>query len=121
MHIDVRDTGGILTLHPTERITVESEKEFTSTVRGLLDTGRVRLVLDLADVPYMDSIGIGAVVQAFTSARRRGGDLKLLHLRHRNRELLTITRLLTVLETFESEFAAIQSFGPRAGAVIRIA
>jgi anti-sigma B factor antagonist len=59
--------------------------------------------LSLAHVPYIDSVGLGAIVRAYTSARRRGGNLQLLHVEGRNRHLLTITKLLTVFDCLESE------------------
>src|SRR5712692_6915007 len=110
MTIDKRIRDDVVIIEPKMRLTVETETFFIENVRQLLDAGRTRLVLDLASVPYIDSTGLGAVAHAFTSAWRRGGELKLLHVRDRNLHLLTITKLLTVFEVYDSEDEAARSF-----------
>lgn len=103
MRINTRLNHDVVIIEPKERITVETEAQFTEVVRALLKAGPRRLVLSLVDVPYIDSMGLGAIVQAYTSARQRGGDMRLLHVRHWNRQLLAITKLLTVFEVCDTE------------------
>ena len=100
-------------MRPQGRLTVESEGEFREALRGLFAGGRARLVLDLANVPFVDSCGLGAMIQGYIWARRRGGGLKLLNVSGRNVHLLTLTKLLTVFETFDSEEEAARSFFER--------
>ena len=71
---------------------------------------RKRILLNLADVPYIDSAGLGEIVRTYTTVSRQGGQLKLVNLTNRITDLLSITKLLTVFETFESESDALQSF-----------
>ena len=71
------------------------------------DAGRRHLVLDLGRVPYVDSCGLGTMVQAYVSAHRMGGSVKLLNVGQRVRQLLTITRLLTVFELYQPEARAV--------------
>jgi anti-sigma B factor antagonist len=94
---------GVTILKPRERLTVENEDDFKQAVRRHLDAGRVRLVLDLAQVPYIDSCGLGTIAQTHLAASRRGGWLKLHNVSGRNRQLLTVTRLLTVIGVYEPE------------------
>lgn len=108
IHAHARD--GVLIIEPRERLTDETDREFTATVLSVLRAGRPWLILDLAAVPYLDSLGIGAIVHAYTSARRAGGTLKLVHVRGRNRQLLTVTKILTVLEAYDTEDDAVRSF-----------
>jgi len=110
MEIDIRILDGIAVLEPKGRLTLETQPEFTKAVRRLFDAGHIRLVLDLAAVPYIDSCGLGAIAHAYVSARRRGGDLKLLHVRDRNLRILTITKLLTVFDVCESDHEVIRGF-----------
>jgi len=110
MQIDTRVHHDVVIIQPKERITVETGAQFIEVVRTLLEAGPRRLVLSLLDVPSIDSVGLAAIVQAYTSARRRGGDLKLLHVRHRNRQLLTTTKLLTVFEAYDTEDKVERSF-----------
>jgi anti-sigma B factor antagonist len=118
MRIDQRVHNNIVIVEPRGRLTVETELEFTAAIRGLLDTGWRRLVLNLADVPYIDSCGLGAIAQAYVSSWRRGGELKLLNVTDRNRHLLTITKLLTVLDVYDSEDDVERSFDDPSGAAI---
>jgi anti-sigma B factor antagonist len=111
MTIEETVYGNVVIIEPKGRLTVEIEEQFRDTVRRLLESGRARLVLNLASVPYIDSCGLGAIVQAYVSARRHGGDLKLLNVSGRNHRLLTITKLLTVFETYDSEDEVGRSFG----------
>jgi anti-sigma B factor antagonist len=111
MRIEIRCQDRVVFIEPGERVTVESELEFTDAIRQVLDVGHRNLVLDLGQVPYIDSCGLGAIVEeACRSARRRGGDLKLLNVAARNRHLLTITKLLTVFEAYDSAEEAGRSF-----------
>ena len=71
-------------------------------------------MLNLADVPYIDSAGLGEIVRTYTTVSRQGGSLKLLNLTKRITDLLSITKLLTVFETFDSENEAVQSFSASA-------
>lgn len=79
-------------------------------VHSLVKRGCNQLVLDLSDVPYIDSAGIGEIVSIYTKVTRRGGSLKLLNVPKRIRDLLVITRLLTVFETFDAETKAVRTF-----------
>jgi anti-sigma B factor antagonist len=97
---------GVIILEPRERLTVENEDEFKQAVRRHLDAGCVRLVLDLAQVPYIDSCGLGTIAQTHLAASRRGGWLKLHNVSGRNRQLLTVTRLLSVIGLYEPEAQA---------------
>ena len=111
--------GEVVIVCPDGRLTVETEQQLKQAVARLLAAGHVRLVLNLADVPYIDSCGLGAMVHAYTSARRLGGDLKLLNVSSRIQHLLGLTRLNTVFETCASEAEAerrltVPLYGPHA-------
>jgi anti-sigma B factor antagonist len=123
MRVDQCIRNGVVLISPRGRLTVETESHFVQVVRGILAEGNTRLVLNLADVPYIDSGGLGAIAHAYTSAWRRGGELKLLHVRNRNRHLLTVTRLITVFDVFDSEDEAVESFGrfPQGRSAISVA
>ena len=81
-----------------------------STVRNLIAAGKKNILLNLADVPYIDSSGIGELVSAFTAVRREGGDVKLLQLTRKVREVLQIVKLMTVFDVFDDEALALQAF-----------
>ena len=98
MRIDNRFLNNTMVVEPRERLTVETEPEFASHFIRLLEAGHRSFALNLIDVPYIDSMGLGAIIRAYTSARRRGGDLKLMNVAGKNRHLLTITKLITVLD-----------------------
>ena len=112
MTINEDRRGAVVVLAPAGRLTVETENAFSSVVKRTLSAGHEFLVLDLADVPYIDSCGLGAVVQAYVGACRRGGTMKLANVTGRTWRLLRITHLLTVLEVHDSVEAAALSFGP---------
>jgi len=92
----------------------EGSAAIREVVRDLLARGRKKIVLDLADVDYIDSAGLGALVSAFTSVRNEGGDLKLVYLTKKVQDLLQMTKLYTVFEIFDDETAAIKSFNQTA-------
>jgi len=79
-------------------------------VNQLVEDGHTRIILNLEQVDYIDSVGLSSLVASFTVARKKGGDLKLLNLTKRVKDLLQITRLITVFETFENLDAAQKSF-----------
>jgi anti-sigma B factor antagonist len=81
------------------------------TVKDLLAKGRKKILLNLGDISYIDSSGIGELVSAFTSVRKQGGELKLLHLTKKVHDLLQITKLYTVFDVKDNEAAAISAFG----------
>ncbi len=114
MTINETVRGDVRVLAPGGRLTVETEAVFTTAVRNAFAAGQVQLVLDLAGVPYVDSCGLGVLIQAYVAACRRGGSVKLANISGRNRRLLTITRLLTVFEVFDSAEDAARSFGAAA-------
>src|SRR5215207_2722007 len=79
-------------------------------MNSLLAAGKKKLLLNLESVPYIDSAGLGEVVRTYTTVSRQGGSLKLLNLTKRIEDLLSITKLLTVFDTFDSEAEAIKSY-----------
>ncbi len=79
-------------------------------VKDLLGKGHKKILVNLAEVNYIDSSGIGELVAAFTSTRNQGGELKLLKLTHKVQDLLTITKLITVFDVKDDEAAAIAAF-----------
>ncbi len=90
----------------------EGDVQLREAIRRLLQSGVRKILLNLANVPYMDSAGLGELVRAYTTVRREGGELKLLGLTARIQDLLTITKLISVFESFDSEEAALKSFAP---------
>ena len=88
----------------------EGDEALKDKINSLVLQGRKKLVLNLADVPYIDSAGLGEIVRTFTTVSRQGGSLKLLSLTKRITDLLSITKLLTVFETFDSESDALKSY-----------
>jgi len=106
-----RDAGAVTVVDIGGRITLgEGSALLRKTIRELLDDGRTNIVLNLADVNYIDSSGIGELVTAFTTVKNRGGNLKLLHLTKKVHDLLQLTKLFTVFDVFSDEGAAIVSF-----------
>ena len=81
------------------------------TIRQLLEGDRTKILINLADVDYIDSSGIGELVHAYTSVKTRGGELKLLHLTRKVHDILQITKLYTVFDVHTDEAAAVRSFG----------
>ena len=115
MQIEERAVGDVVVLDLKGRITLgDGDELLKDKVNSLLNQGRKKLVLNLADVPYVDSAGLGEIVRTYTTVSRQGGSLKLLNLTKRITDLLSITKLLTVFETFESETDAVRSFSASA-------
>lgn len=106
-----RDSNGVSVVDLSGRITLgEGSSTIREMVRDLLGKGQKKILLNLADVNYIDSSGLGELVSAFTTVKNQGGELKLLGLNKKIRDLLQITRLYTVFEVFEQEAAAVASF-----------
>lgn len=97
----------VVILELSERLTVETEADLRNAVRRQIEAGRRDLVLDLSRVPYVDSCGLGTMVQASVSAHRVGGSVKLWNITPRVRQLLTITRLLTIFELYQPDARAV--------------
>jgi anti-sigma B factor antagonist len=112
MKIETRTVGDIKILDCSGKITLgEGTMAVRNTVRDVLKNGGKKILLNLADINYIDSSGIGELVSTFTTVINQGGELKLLHLTKKIHELLQITKLLTVFQVFDDEIAAIKSFG----------
>jgi anti-sigma B factor antagonist len=105
---------GVMLVDVRGRITLGPETEaLRSKLKQLIDGGQQRIILDLGEVTYIDSVGLSTLVASYTSARRAGGDLKLLRLPRGVHQLLQITRLSTVFEIYESLDAARQAFAQK--------
>jgi len=115
MQITERNVGDVVVLDLKGKITLgEGDELLKDKVNSLVNQGHKKIVLNLADVPYIDSAGLGEVVRTYTTVSRQGGSLKLLNLTKRITDLLSITKLLTVFETFDSENEAVRSFAASA-------
>ena len=111
MQIEQRTVGDVIVLDLKGKITLgEGDELLKDKVNSLVNQGHKKIVLNLADVPYIDSAGLGEIVRTYTTVSRQGGSLKLLNLTKRITDLLSITKLLTVFETFDSEKEAVGSF-----------
>ena len=111
MQIDQRAVGDVVVLDQKGRVTMgEGDELLKDKVNSLVNQGHKKIVLNLAEVPYIDSAGLGEIVRTYTTVSRQGGSLKLLNLTKRITDLLSITKLLTVFETFDSENDAVRSF-----------
>jgi anti-sigma B factor antagonist len=111
MQIDQRSVGDVVVLDLKGKITLgEGDELLKDKVNSLVNQGHKKIVLNLAEVPYIDSAGLGEIVRTYTTVSRQGGSLKLLNLTKRITDLLSITKLLTVFETFDSEKDAVGSF-----------
>ena len=107
-----RNVGGVDVLDIEGRIVLgEESNAFREKVKSLLAAGKKKIVLNLAQVSYIDSAGLGTLVATFHSARSQGATLKLTNLGTKFKEVLQVTKLMTVFDTYDSEAAAIQSFG----------
>ena len=115
MQIQERMSGDVVVLDLKGKITLgEGDELLKDKVNSLVNQGHKKIILNLADVPYIDSAGLGEVVRTYTTVSRQGGSLKLLNLTKRITDLLSITKLLTVFETYDSENDAVRSFAASA-------
>lgn len=114
MSLDIRETDreGIAILALKGRLTVGEASTLRDQINQLIAKGRHNVILDLAQVDYIDSTGLGSMVICYTSVKKSGGALKLLNLNKRNIELLLLTKLHTIFEVFSDEQDAVNSFFP---------
>ena len=111
MKSSTRQVDGVTIVDLSGRITVgEGSVVLRDTVRDLLSKGQKKILLNLGDVTYIDSSGIGELVSGFTTVTNQNGSLKLLGLNKRVKDLLQVTKLYTVFDTFEDEAEAVRSF-----------
>jgi len=111
MQIEERSAGDVIVLDLKGKMTLgEGDELLRDKINSLVLQGQRKIVLNLEDVPYIDSAGLGEIVRTYTTIGRQGGHLKLLNLTKRITDLLSITKLLTVFETFDNEADAIRSF-----------
>jgi anti-sigma B factor antagonist len=109
--INERTAGNVTILDLKGKITIgEGSVQLRDTVRKLLEQGNKNVLIDLGGVDYVDSSGIGELVSCYTTTKNQGGQLKLLNLTKKIQDLLSITKLLTVFETYDDERQALDSF-----------
>ena len=109
--ITPREVSHVTILDVTGRIVLGDEiHDLRDTIRGLLDGGKKKIILNLAGVDYIDSSGVGELVGCYTTVRNSGGELKLLNLTQKVRDVLHITKLYTVFDIKDDEFTAVKSF-----------
>ena len=111
MEIVERTVSDVTVLDLKGKMTLgEGDEMLKDKINSLLAAGKKKLLLNLEAVPYIDSAGLGEVVRTYTTVSRQGGSLKLLNLTKRIEDLLSITKLLTVFDTFDSEAEAVKSY-----------
>lgn len=111
MQIQERQVGDVMILELTGRLTIgEGDELLRDKINSMLQLGHRKLLLNLGEVPYVDSAGLGQMVSTLSTVKRQGGSLKLLHLTKRIQDLLSITKLLTVFDSYDSEQEALDSF-----------
>ena len=109
--IDERHVNGITVLDIVGKLTIdEAAEHLRDKINSLIEQGEIRIVLNLQKVPYIDSGGLGQLIASFGSVKRAGGTVKLLHVSSKNHDLLSITSLVTVFESFDTEDQALKSF-----------
>jgi len=112
MNIKMRIIGDVRILDCSGKITLgEGTTSVRTAVLDALKSGTKKIILNLAEISYIDSSGVGELMSTYTSVVNQGGKLRLLHLTKKIRELLAITKLLTVFEAFDDEKAALASLG----------
>ena len=112
MTASTRQVGGVTVVDISGRIELgEESAAVRDLVSKLLSNGHKQILLNLGDVNYIDSSGLGALVSSFTSARKQGGELKLLNLTDRVTDLMQMTKLYTIFVVREDEAVAVKSFG----------
>ncbi len=111
VNLNTRQVGDVSVVDVAGRITLgEGSSALRDTLRGLVSNGQKKILLNLGEVSYIDSSGIGELVSGFTTVTNSGGELKLLNLAKRVKDLLQITKLYTVFDVHEDEAAAVRSF-----------
>jgi anti-sigma B factor antagonist len=109
--LNTRQVGDVVVVDVSGRITLgEGSSTLREGIRELLAKGHRKILLNLADVSYIDSSGIGELVSAYTSVTNAGGQLKLVNLTKRVNDLLQITKLYTIFDIYDNELTAIRSF-----------
>ncbi|MFN7981427.1 MAG: STAS domain-containing protein [Vicinamibacterales bacterium] len=113
MNISQRTVQGVCVLDLDGPITLgaDGSERLNDKVRSLVQTGERKVLLNLGAVAYMDSAGLGAMVNAYTTVKNQGGTLKLVGVTKKLSDLLVITKLATVFDSYETEAAALESFG----------
>ncbi len=111
MQIEERIVKDVTILDLKGKITLgEGDEALKDKINSLVHQNRKKILLNLEDVPYIDSAGLGEIVRTYTTVSRQGGQLKLVNLTKRITDLLSITKLLTVFETFDAEGDALKSY-----------
>ena len=111
MQIEERTVDGVTVLDLKGKMTLgEGDELLKDKVNSLMNQGRTKILLNLEGVPYIDSAGLGEIVRTYTTVSRQSGTMKLVNLTKRITDLLSITKLLTVFETFDSESEALKTY-----------
>jgi anti-sigma B factor antagonist len=112
MHISEREIGDVVIIDVSGKVTLgeSGDAMLTDKLRSIVQQGKRKMLLNLAEVTYVDSAGLGAIVHAYATVTNQGGTLKLLNVTKRIKDLLSITKLLTVFDTFDNEAEAVTSF-----------
>ena len=111
LNISVRQAGDVTILDLGGKVTIgEGSIALRTAVRNLIADGKTKVLLNMSDISYCDSSGIGELVSSFSAIQREGGSMKLLNLTKKLKELMSITKLLTVFDNFEDEETALASF-----------
>jgi anti-sigma B factor antagonist len=113
MHVTERSVGEVVIVDVSGKVTLGDGGDVVlkDKMASLVQQGTKKVLLNLADVSYVDSAGLGAIVQSYATLNKSGGSLKLLNVTKRIRDLLSITKLLTVFECLDNEAEAVKSFG----------
>lgn len=111
MKVNTRQVDGVTILDLSGRITLgEGSVTLRDTIRDLIAKGQKNILLNLADISYLDSSGLGELVTAYTTTKNAGGEMKLLNLTKKVQDLLQITKLYTVFDVKDDEASAVSSF-----------
>ena len=113
LQIAERQVGDVTVLDLWGQITIgDASETLRATIKQLIENGRTRVLLHLGGVHQVDSSGLGSLVAVHTGLQKCGGDLKLVQLNERLEDLMVMTKLLTVFETYKHEAVALESFRP---------
>jgi len=111
---ETKNSGAVTVLSPHGRIVIGDEvTAVREKIKELLDAGNKNILINMANVSYIDSTGVGALVGSFTSIRNQGGQMKLANLSQRVKDILLVTKLLTVFDVYDSEVEGTKSFAAK--------